>query len=52
VVGVAWWVWLLLMWPLLATVSAVVLGRAIRTAERRDLGLDRPDDLPSDEAAA
>jgi hypothetical protein len=41
---VAWWVWLLLGWAALASVAAVVLGMAIRTAERRDLGQDRPEE--------
>jgi hypothetical protein len=33
---VAWWGWLLLAWPVVAVVGAVVLGRVIRTADERD----------------
>ena len=42
----AWWGWLLLAWLAVAVVLAVVLGRAIRTAERHELGTDRPDERP------
>jgi hypothetical protein len=44
---VAWWAWLLLVWAVLAVVGAVVLGRAIRMADRRDLGQDRPGEARS-----
>lgn len=39
----AWWVWVLVGWVTLASGAGVVLGLAIRTAERRELGEDRPD---------
>jgi hypothetical protein len=45
---VAWWGWLLVAWVLLAAVAAVVLGRLIRTAERRDRSEDRIGDAPDD----
>lgn len=38
----AWWAWLLLVWAVLAVASAVVLGRAIRMADRRELGQHQP----------
>jgi hypothetical protein len=40
---VVWWAWLLLAWVVLAAGGAVVLGKAIRMADRRDLGVDRPE---------
>jgi hypothetical protein len=49
---VAWWVWLLVVWALVAVGGGVALGMAIRTAERRDLGHDRPEDAVSGEDAA
>ena len=36
-----WWVWALVVWGVLALALGVVLGRAIRTAERREIGRDR-----------
>jgi hypothetical protein len=48
---VAWWAWLLLSWAVLAVVCGVVLGRAIRMADRRDLGQDRPGEARSAEIA-
>ncbi|PWW21842.1 hypothetical protein JD79_00983 [Geodermatophilus normandii] len=36
-----WWVWLVLVWPVLALGVAVVLGRVIRMAERRERGRSR-----------
>ncbi|SFP13298.1 hypothetical protein SAMN05660464_2161 [Geodermatophilus dictyosporus] len=41
-----WWGWVLVTWPVVAVGVAVVVGRAIRVAERRDLGADRPDEVP------
>lgn len=38
----AWWIWLLIAWPVLAGAVAIGLGMAIRAAERRELGRDRP----------
>jgi hypothetical protein len=32
----AWWVWLLLPWAVLAFLSALWFGRALRNAEERD----------------
>jgi hypothetical protein len=32
---VAWWMWLLIGWPVVAFGAAVAIGRAIRMAERR-----------------
>jgi hypothetical protein len=49
---VEWWAWLLLAWAVLAVGGAVVLGMAIRTAERRDLGQDRSEDAGIDQRAA
>jgi hypothetical protein len=46
---VAWWAWLLLVWAVLAVLGALVLGRAIRMADRRDLGQDRPAEAGTDE---
>ncbi len=39
-----WWVWALLVWGVLALALGVVIGRAIRTAERREIGRDRADE--------
>ncbi len=41
-----WWGWVLVTWPVVAGGVAVVLGRAIRVAERRDRGADRPGEEP------
>ncbi|MFW3169676.1 hypothetical protein [Geodermatophilus sp. CPCC 206100] len=46
--AVAWWVWLLVGWVLLAVLTGVVLGMVIRAAERRDLGRDRSEDAADD----
>ena len=32
----AWWMWVLIGWPVVAFGAAVVVGRAIRMAERRE----------------
>ena len=45
-----WWGWVLVAWPVVAIVVAVLIGRAIRAAERRDLGADRPDETPPSDA--
>jgi hypothetical protein len=47
---VAWWAWLLLVWAVVAVVGAVVLGRAIRMADRRERGEARQGPAGSDEA--
>ncbi|SDC38071.1 hypothetical protein SAMN05660690_1191 [Geodermatophilus telluris] len=44
-----WWGWVLVAWPVVALVVAVVLGRLIRMADRRDLKGDRPDEDPPSE---
>ncbi|MBN1097674.1 hypothetical protein JKP76_17550 [Blastococcus sp. TML/C7B] len=47
----SWWVWVLIGWALLAATAAVVLGLAIRNADRRELG-DRdvdPEPPPADD---
>ncbi len=41
-----WWGWVLVAWPVVAVVVGVLIGRAIRAAERRDLGTDPPDESP------
>ena len=38
----AWWAWLLLAWAVLAVAGAVVLGRVIQMADRRELGRHQP----------
>jgi len=42
--AVSWWVWVLLAWGVLAVGVGVVVGRGIRTAERRELGHDSGDE--------
>lgn len=32
----AWWMWVLIGWPVVAFGAAVAIGRAIRMAERRE----------------
>ncbi len=32
----AWWAWLLILWPVVAVVVAVCLGPALRISEQRD----------------
>ncbi len=44
-----WWVWALVVWGALAPLLGVVLGRAIRTAEWRELRCDRPPAEQEDE---
>ncbi len=39
---VPWWIGGLLVWGVLAVVLGIALGMVIRTAERRELGRDRP----------
>lgn len=46
----SWWVWVLVAWVVLAAVAAVVIGLGIRSADRRELGGDRPDEPPEDTA--
>jgi flagellar biosynthesis/type III secretory pathway M-ring protein FliF/YscJ len=41
---VPWWVWALVVWGVLALALGVVVGRAIRTAERRELGREDTDE--------
>ncbi len=42
-----WWVWALLVWGALALALGVVIGRAIRMADARELG--RKEVRPHDE---
>lgn len=39
-----WWVWALVVWGVLALALGIVVGRAIRTAERRELGREPADE--------
>ncbi len=41
---VLWWVWALVVWSVVALASGVVIGRAIRTAERRERGREDADE--------
>ncbi|HEX2073736.1 MAG TPA: hypothetical protein VHF92_08125 [Geodermatophilus sp.] len=45
----SWWGWVLVVWVVLALAGAVVLGRSIRTAERRDRGQHGDEDLNQDD---
>jgi hypothetical protein len=38
---VAWWAWLALVWLLLAVAGGLVVGRAIRIADRHEVCPDR-----------
>ncbi len=44
-----WWMCALLVWVALALLLGVVLGRVIRTAERREPRLDLTREEPQDE---
>ena len=37
-----WWAWVLVAWVVLAVVAALVLGAAIRTADRHESADDEP----------
>ena len=46
---VPWWLWVLLVWGALAVVVGILIGLAIRTAERREFGEGRTDERVDDE---
>ncbi|MGY2084332.1 hypothetical protein [Blastococcus sp. SYSU DS0539] len=50
----SWWGWLLVGWAIASVAGSIVVGMAIRTADRRDLRRDRADEWldPRDEDAA
>jgi flagellar biosynthesis/type III secretory pathway M-ring protein FliF/YscJ len=41
---VPWWVWALVVWGVLALALGIVIGRAIRTAERRERAREHADE--------
>ncbi len=50
----SWWVWVAVAWVVLAAAVGVLIGLAIRAADRRELRADRPaepDAAPEDDGS-